>query len=69
MPDENQLTLEKVYDARGYLIAIEEELKSVKAQLASIPTRKELARIALLSLLLVITIASLVIAWIEVFPR
>ena len=47
MPDEHQLTLRQADQARADFYAIQDELDFVKAQLAPIPTRKELARTAL----------------------
>jgi hypothetical protein len=58
MPDENPVnvaarcsTLQQVDKARGDLYAIADDLDFLKAQLARIPTRKELARMALMAVL------------------
>lgn len=49
MPDntEDRLTLRQADEARADFYAIQDDLDFVKAQLARIPTRKELARTAL----------------------
>jgi hypothetical protein len=66
MPDEHTFTLRQVDQARGDLYAIADDLEFLKAQLARLPTRKELARLPLLAML---TGAALVLAGIEVFFR
>jgi hypothetical protein len=48
MPDERPFTLRQVDQARGDLYAIADDLEFIKGQLARVPTRKEMARIALL---------------------
>jgi hypothetical protein len=47
MPDEHPFTLRQVDLARADFAAIEDHLDLVKAQLARVPTRMEIARIAL----------------------
>jgi hypothetical protein len=47
MPQENSLALRQVDQERSDFYAIESELDIIKAQFALLPTRKELARIAL----------------------
>jgi len=65
MPDERPLTLRQIDQARGDLYAIADDLEFLKAQLARLPTRKELAQTALLATL---TAAALVLG-IEVLFR
>ena len=65
MPDERPLTLRQIDQARGDLYAIADDLEFLKAQLARLPTRKELAQTALLATL---TAAALVLR-IEVLFR
>ena len=48
-PSEHRLSLRQADAARADLYAIHDELDFIKLQLASLPTRKDLARIALLS--------------------
>jgi hypothetical protein len=66
MPDEHSLTLQQIGQARGDLYAIESDIHVVMSQLARLPTRKDMARIALLASL---TTAALVLAWIETLFR
>jgi hypothetical protein len=66
MPDEHTLTLRQIDQPRGDLYASPTNLEFVKAQLARIPTRKELARTALG---IIFGTAGLLIGWIELFPR
>jgi hypothetical protein len=66
MPDEHTLTLRQADQARADFAAIEDELDFLKAQLARLPTRKEIARIALCG---IFGTAGLVIGWIELFTR
>jgi hypothetical protein len=66
MPDEHPLTLRQVDQARGDLAAIADDLDFIKAQLARIPARRELARTALG---VIFCAAALVILWIEAFWR
>jgi hypothetical protein len=47
MPDEHHLTLYQADQARSDFVAIINDLDFVKAQLARLPTRKDLARAAL----------------------
>ena len=47
MPDERPFTLRQVDQAHGDLHAIADDLEFIKSQLARLPTRKELAQIAL----------------------
>lgn len=51
MPDEYPLTLRQSDQARADFAAITDDLDSIKAQLARIPTRQELARLVLLGAL------------------
>jgi hypothetical protein len=66
MPDERPFTLDKVYEARGHLYAIQDELRFVKGQLARVPTRRDLARAALA---IIFCTAGLVLLGIEAFWR
>jgi hypothetical protein len=66
MPDEHPFTLRQADQARTDFYAIEDELDFIKDQLALIPTRKELARIALC---VIFGSAGLVILWAEAFWR
>jgi hypothetical protein len=50
MSDEHQFTLHQVDLARADFAAIKDELDSIAAQLARLPTRKDLARLTLLAL-------------------
>ena len=52
--------------ARGDLYAIGDDLEFIKSQLARLPTRKELARMALLATL---TTAALVMLGVELMSR
>ena len=65
MPDERPFTLHQVDQARGDLYAIADDLDFLKSQLARLPTRKELARMALG---IIFCSAALVIIWFEVWP-
>jgi len=66
MPDGYYLELHQIGQARGDLYAINEELAVIRMQLARLPTRNELARLALLAIL---TGAVLVLARIEALFR
>jgi hypothetical protein len=66
MSDEHSLTLRQVDQARSDFYAIESELDIIKAQLALLPTRKELAQTALLATL---TGAAIVLAGVEALFR
>jgi hypothetical protein len=50
-PDKDRLTLRQADAARADLYAIHDELDFIKVQIASLPTRTDLARIALLAAL------------------
>ena len=63
---EHPSTLRQVDLARADFAAIADDLDLLKAQLARIPTRKELARIALG---VIFGAAGLVIGWLELFSR
>jgi hypothetical protein len=65
MSDERPFTLRQIDRDRGDLYAIADELEFLKVQLARLPTRKELARIALG---IIFCSAALVIIWLEVWP-
>jgi hypothetical protein len=64
MTEENTLTLRQADQAHADFAAIEDELDLLKVQLARLPTRKEMARIALG---VIFCAAGLVIGWIELF--
>jgi hypothetical protein len=64
MPDERTLTLRQIDQARGDFYAIESELQVLQAQIARIPTRRELAQAALG---IIIATAGLVVGWFELF--
>jgi hypothetical protein len=49
MPDEHTLALRQADQARADFAALEDELDVIKAQLARLLTRKELARFTLLA--------------------
>ena len=66
MLDERAFTLRQVDQARCDFAAIADDLEFIKGQLARLPTRKELARTALLAML---TAAALVLAGIEALFR
>jgi hypothetical protein len=66
IPDEHTLTLRKADQARSDFAAIEAEFGIIQAQLARLPTRRELSQIALLATL---AGAALVLAGIEAFFR
>ena len=63
---ERRLSLRPADAARADLFAIHEELEFLKVQIARLPTRKDLARIALLS---VLGGAALAIAGVELLAR
>jgi hypothetical protein len=65
MSDEHQFTLRQVDQARGDLYALADDLEFLREQLARLPTRKELARMALG---IIFGTAALVIIWFEVWP-
>jgi hypothetical protein len=64
MSDERQLTLRQIDQARGDLYAIADDIEFLEVQLARIPTRREVARIALG---ITFGTAGLVIGWAELF--
>ena len=66
MPDEHPFTLRQVDLARADFAAIADDLDFIKAQLARIPTWKEMARIALG---VIFGTTGLVIGWMELFWR
>jgi hypothetical protein len=68
MADEHSLALRQADQARTDFAAIESDLQNVMEQLARLPTRKELARIALG---VIFGTAGLLIGWFELFglPR
>ena len=66
MHDGNSFTLRQIDLARADFAAIADDLDFLKAQLARLPTRKEIARMALFSTL---TTAALVLAGIEALFR
>jgi hypothetical protein len=66
MLDERSFTLRKIDQARGDIYAVADDLDFIKNQLERMPTRKELARMALLATL---TAAALVIAGFEALLR
>jgi hypothetical protein len=66
MQDERSLTLRQINQARGDLCAIADDLDFLKAQLARVPTPKDLARMALLAM---VGAAGLVILWMELLWR
>ena len=66
MPDERAFTLRQVDQTRTDIAAIESELEVIQAQLARLPTRRELAQTALLATL---TGAALVLVGIEALFR
>ena len=51
MPDEYPLTLRQADQARADFAAITDDLDFIKAQLAQIPTRKEIAQLVLIGTL------------------
>jgi hypothetical protein len=63
---ERRFTLRQIDQAREDYAQLMEELDFVKGQLARLPTRKDLARTALL---ISFTAAALVIIWFEAFWR
>jgi hypothetical protein len=63
---EHRLSLRQADAARADLYAIHDELDFIKAQISRLPTRKDLARIALLSLLGGVALA---IAGVELLAR
>jgi hypothetical protein len=50
MSDEHSFTLRQIDQARGDLYSITDDLEFLKVQLARLPTRQELARLALLAM-------------------
>jgi hypothetical protein len=64
MPDEHPFTLRQVDQARADSATIEDHLEFVMSQLARVPTRGELARVALG---IMFGAAGLVIGWFELF--
>jgi len=66
MPDENPFTLRQVDLAPADFAAIEDHLDFIKGQLARVPTRMEIARIALG---IMFGAAGLMIGWFELFWR
>jgi hypothetical protein len=64
MPNEHPFTLRQVDQARTGFAIIEDELEAIHARLARLPTRVELARTALMTM---IGAAGLVIMWFEAF--
>jgi hypothetical protein len=66
MPDESPLTLRQADQLRTDIANVETGLEMIMAQLARLPTRKELA---LRPLYIIVGSAGLVIAWIELFRR
>ena len=66
MLDERPFTLRQIDQARGDLYAIGDDLEFIKSQLARVPTRKEVAQIALL---VTLTTAALVLAGFETLFR
>jgi len=61
-----RLTLRQADAARADLYAIHDELEFIKAQLARLPTRRDMARLALIAALVG---AALTIAAVELFGR
>jgi hypothetical protein len=49
MPDDRQFTLRQVDQARGDLYAIADDLEFLKAQIAGLPTRAYVSRLALMA--------------------
>jgi hypothetical protein len=66
MPDEHPFTLRQVDQACTDFAIIEDHLDAIHARLARVPTRVELARLALGA---IIGTAGIVILWFEVFWR
>jgi hypothetical protein len=66
MPDEHPLTLHQADQARADFYAIESDLRVIQAQIARLPTRRELAQTALG---IIIGTAGLVVGWLELFWR
>ena len=66
MPNEHTLALRQADQARSDFYAIEDDLEFIKEQLARLPTRKELARLTLLTIL---TTAAIVLAGFEALFR
>jgi hypothetical protein len=64
--DPDRFTLRQADAAREYYAQLMEELDLFKRQLARLPTRKDLARTALM---ISFTAAALVIIWFEAFWR
>jgi hypothetical protein len=51
MPDEHTLALRQADQARDNFASISDDLDFIQAQLALLPTRKELARLTLLAMI------------------
>jgi hypothetical protein len=66
MLDEHSLTLRQLDQTRCDLYALQDELEFLKIQLARLPTRKDLARMALA---IMVSTAGLVLFGIEVLSR
>ena len=66
MHDEHSLTLRQIDQTRDDLFAVQDELEFLKIQLARLPTRKDLARMALA---IMVSTAGLVLLGIEVLSR
>jgi hypothetical protein len=49
MSDDNQLTLRQIDQARGDLYAIADDLEFLKAQIAQLPSRDYVSRLALMA--------------------
>jgi hypothetical protein len=66
MPDENSFTLRQVDQARGDLYGIDDNLEFLKIQIARLPTRAYVSRIALMA---TGTVWALIIAVAMMFAR
>jgi hypothetical protein len=49
MPDERQFTLRQIDQARGDLYGIADEIEALKAQIAGLPSRGYVSRLALMA--------------------
>jgi hypothetical protein len=49
MPDDNQLTLRQIDGARGDLYTIADEIEALKLQIAGLPSRAYVSRLALMA--------------------
>jgi hypothetical protein len=49
MPDNHQLTLRRIDQARGDLYAIADEIEALKLQIGRLPTRAYVSRLALMA--------------------